>query len=63
MKMLHVVQMKDGNRVFTFSDSEMIGFEANDRVFVVAWNMPAREATEIELKEIARAFAKWYNEE
>ena len=63
MKMLHVVQMKDGNRVFTFSDSELIGFEANNRVFVVAWNMTAREATEIELEEITRAFAKWYNEE
>lgn len=63
MKMLHVVQMKDGNRVFTFSDSELIGFEANNRVFVVAWNMTVREATEIELEEITRAFAKWYNEE
>lgn len=63
MKMLHVVQMKNGNRVFTFSDSELIGFEVNNRVFVVAWNMPAREATEIELEEIARAFAEWYNEE
>ena len=69
MKMLYVVQMRDGNRVFTFTEDDdmifKIGFEANNKAFItsVSANDLVREANQIEQYAIREAFKKWYNEE
>lgn len=69
MKMLYVVQMRDGNRVFTFTEDDdknfKIGFEANNKTFItsVSANDLVREANQIEQCTIKEAFKKWYNEE
>ena len=69
MKMLYVVQMRDGNRVFTFAEDDdkdfKIGFEANNKIFItsVSANDLVREANQIEQYAIREAFKKWYNEE
>lgn len=69
MKMLYVVQMRDGNRVFTFTEDDdkdfKIGFEANNKIFItsVSANDLVREANQIEQYAIREAFKKWYNEE
>lgn len=69
MKMLYVVQMRDGNRVFTFTEDDdkdfKIGFETNNKAFItsVSANDSAREANQIEQYAIREAFKKWYNEE
>ena len=69
MKMLYVVQMKDGNCVFTFTEDDdkdfKIGFEANNKIFItsVSANDLVREANQIEQYAIREAFKKWYNEE
>lgn len=69
MKMLYVVQMRDGNRVFTFTEDDnmdfKIGFEANNKTFIasVSANDLVREANQIEQDAIKKAFKKWYNEE
>lgn len=69
MKMLYVVQMKDGNRVFTFAEDDdkdfKIGFETNNKTFItsVSANGSVREANQIEQYAIREAFKKWYNEE
>ena len=69
MKMLYVVQMRDGNRVFTFTEDDdkdfKIGFETNNKIFItsISTNNLAREANQIEQYAIREAFKKWYNEE
>lgn len=69
MKMLYVVQMRDENRVFTFTEDDdkdfKIGFEANNKIFItsVSANDLVREANQIEQYAIREAFKKWYNEE
>lgn len=69
MKMLYVVQMRDGNRVFTFTEDDdkdfKIGFETNNKIFItsVSANDLVREANQIEQCVIREAFKKWYNEE
>ena len=69
MKMLYVIQMKEGNRVFTFTEDDdkdfKIGFEANNKIFItsVSANDLVREANQIEQYAIREAFKKWYNEE
>lgn len=69
MKMLYVVQMRDGNRAFTFTEDDdkdfKIGFEANNKIFItsVSANDLVREANQIEQYAIREAFKKWYNEE
>lgn len=69
MKMLYVIQMKEGNRVFTFTEDDgttfQIGFEANNKTFItsVSANDLVREANQIEQYAIREAFKKWYNEE
>lgn len=69
MKMLYVVQMRDGNRVFTFTEDDnmdfKIGFEANNKIFIisVSVNDSAHEANQVEQDVIKEAFKKWYNEE
>lgn len=69
MKMLYVVQMRDGNRAFTFTEDDgmtfQIGFEANNKTFItsVSANDLVREANQIEQYAIREAFKKWYNEE
>lgn len=69
MKMLYVVQMRDGNRVFTFTEDDdkdfKIGFETNNKIFItsISTNDLAREANQIEQYAIREAFKKWYNEE
>ena len=69
MKMLYVVQMRDGNRVFTFAEDDnkdfKIGFQANNITYItsVSANNLVREANQIEQYAISEAFKKWYNEE
>lgn len=69
MKMLYVVQMRDGNHVFTFTEDDdkdfKIGFETNNKTFItsVSANDLAREANQTEQYAIREAFKKWYNEE
>ena len=69
MKMLYVIQMKEGSRVFTFTEDDgttfQIGFEANNKTFItsVSANDLVREANQIEQYAIREAFKKWYNEE
>lgn len=69
MKMLCVVQMRDGNRVFTFTEDDdkdfKIGFETSNKIFItsVSANDLVREANQIEQCVIREAFKKWYNEE
>lgn len=69
MKMLYVVQMRDGNRVFTFTEDDdkdfKIGFETNNKIFItsVSANDLVREANQIEQCVIREAFKKRYNEE
>ena len=69
MKMLYVVQMRNGNRVFTFTEDDdknfKIGFETNNKIFItsVSANDLVREANQIEQCTIREAFKKWYNEE
>lgn len=69
MKMLYVIQMKEGDRVFTFTEDDgktfQIGFEANNKTFItsVSANDLVREANQIEQCAIKEAFKKWYNEE
>ena len=69
MKMLYVVQMRDGNRVFTFTEDDdkdfKIGFETNNKTFItsVSANDLVREVNQIEQYAIREAFKKWYNEE
>lgn len=69
MKMLYVIQMKEGNHVFTFTEDDdkdfKIGFEANNKTFItsVSANGSVREANQIEQYAIREAFKKWYNEE
>ena len=69
MKMLYVVQMRDGNRAFTFTEDDdknfKIGFEANNKTFITSGsaNDSFHEANQIEQYAIREAFKKWYNEE
>lgn len=69
MKMLYVVQMKEGNHAFTFTEDDgktfQIGFEANNKTFItsVSANDLVREANQIEQCAIREALKKWYNEE
>ena len=69
MKMLYVIQMKEGSRVFTFTEDDgttfQIGFETNNKTFItsVSANDLVREANQIEQYAIREAFKKWYNEE
>ena len=69
MQMLYVVQMKEGNRAFTFTEDDdkdfKIGFETNNETFItsVSANDLVREANQIEQYAIREAFKKWYNEE
>lgn len=69
MKMLYVIQMKEGNRAFTFTEDDgktfQIGFEANNKTFItsVSANDLVCEANQIEQCTIKEAFKKWYNEE
>ena len=69
MKMLYVIQMKEGNRAFTFTEDDdkdfKIGFEVNNKTFItsVSANGSVREADQIEQDAIREAFKKWYNEE
>ena len=69
MKMLYVVQMKDGNCVFTFTEDDdkdfKIGLAAGNQILTtsVSANDLVREANQIEQYAIREAFKKWYNEE
>ena len=69
MKMLYVVQMRDENRVFTFTEDDdkdfKIGFEANNKTFItsVSANDLVREAKQIEQYASREAFRKVYSEE
>ena len=69
MKMLYVVQMKDGNCVFTFTEDDdkdfKIGIAAFNEILTisVSANDLVREANQIEQYAIREAFKKWYNEE
>ena len=69
MKMLYVIQMKEGSRVFTFTEDDdkdfKIGFEADNKTFItsVSANDLVHEANQVEQYAIREAFKKWYNEE
>lgn len=69
MKMLYVIQTREGKRAFTFIEDDdkdfKIGFETNNKTFItsVSANDLVREANQIEQEAIREAFKKWYNEE